>query len=146
MCGGELILSTIALALSILALLNSRKIPDLGGTSLAKKNEKVRKRYILMHVLSEEPKKLERKCLEECLVKLLKESYGNVGVALCEPKLVYFDVKTKSIVVRCNYDAKDLLIASTIKYTECCGTLVKFIPLRAFGTLRSARDHIPKFA
>ncbi len=146
MCGGELILDSLSLALSILALACCKARVELPEFPLAKKREKVRKRYVLMHVLAERPEALERKCLEDCLANAVRNWFGEVGLALAEPRLVYFDLKSKHVIIRCNYDAKEVLIASTIEPVKCCGTELKFVPLRAFGTLRAARDAIPKLS
>ena len=70
--------------------------------------------------------------------------YGKIGLAIVKPKVVYYDFKVNNVIVRCNYEGKDMLIASTIQVHEACGRKLKLIPVRAFGTLRSARERIPK--
>ena len=141
MCIGGLILSLVAIFLSILSL--KEKVIRIEKVSLAKPLEKERKRYILFQVLSTE--RIEDvQCLQEGLEKGIEEMYGKIGLAIVKPKVVYYDFKVNNVIVRCNYEGKDMLIASTIQVREACGRRLKLIPVRAFGTLRSARERIPK--
>ncbi len=143
MCGGAIAIALFSALLSLVALYkcSCEKLPRV---SLAKKVEKRRRRYILTQVISEG--KVDQKCLQEAVEKAIEQLYGRLGLAKVNPKVVYVDLKTMSVIIRCEYEGKPILLASLIELKEACGKRVRLVPLRAFGTLKSARDKIPKVA
>ncbi|UXD21879.1 ribonuclease P [Ignicoccus pacificus DSM 13166] len=146
MFGGTTI-AIVALILSLVSILWKREcVVRVEKVNLSKKREKERRRYVLMQVLAEEPEKLDPSCLQEAMKEAIEKGYGRIGLAIANPKLVYFDLNTNSIIVRCDLEGKEILASSTMLLKEACGTRVRLIPLRAFGTLKSAREKIPKVA
>jgi len=144
MLGGALAL--LALALSLYAVLTKRECYKVGRAELGKSKERERRRYVLFQVLAENPERLEPECLERSLISLIEKNYGKIGLAIANPKVVYFDINTKNLIVRTNLEGKNIIASSTIEPVSACDTQVKLLPLRAFGTLKSAREKIPKVA
>jgi len=130
-----------ALLISLISL--REKVVIVGSKKMAKGLRKERKRYVLFQIMSTERVK-DQECLQKVVEMSIERMYGKVGLALVSPKVVYYDMKTNNVIVRCRYEGKDILIASSILPQDACGTKVKLIPIRSFGTLRSARERIPK--
>ncbi len=112
---------------------------------LKKEREKERRRYVLVQVIAEDPQKVEEKCLDDFVKESVEELYGLVGLALSKPKVVYLDLATKMAVVRTTLEGVKLVASALLKKETGCGTKLRLVPLRAFGTLASARERIPEF-
>jgi len=139
------LLSALALIISLIALYKSESIKiEVVETKLAKKKEKVRKRYVVTLVLSEDPNKIEKECLDDAVKRSVKEVYGTLGLAIVNPKVVYLDGVTKAAIIRTTLEGVKVVTSSLMALDEACGTRVNLIPFRAFGTLASAREKLPK--
>lgn len=139
------VMSAAALLISLIALFQSKRVTlEVVEKKLAKKREKVRKRYVLVATVTHEPEKVEKECLDEAVKSAVRELYGTIGLALSKPKVVYVDEVTKAAVVRTTLEGVKILASALIGPREACGTTVNLIPLRAFGTLASAREKLPK--
>ncbi len=138
-------LCALSAVLALVAFFKREKIEfEVVERELAKKREKVRKRYVLAICLSEEPDKLNAECLDEAIKDAVRRAYGAVGLALARPKVVYFDLQTKGVIIRTTLDGVKLISSALLWLGEACGTKVNVVPLRAFGTLASARKKLPK--
>jgi len=139
------LLCTISLALSFYALSKKEVTVKVEEIKLKKERTKERRRYILVQVISEDPHKVNDKCLDETIKSAIKEMYGLIGLALAKPKLVYLDVASKMAIVRTTLEGVKLVASSMLKVENGCNVRIRLVPLRAFGTLASARERIPEF-
>jgi len=136
-------LAALAFVLSLASFLRSKKVElEVVEKKLAKKREKERRRYVLAVLLSEG--KVEKECLQSAVEGALKELYGTLGLALAKPKVVYYDPVAGAVIIRTTLEGVKLLASALMLLEEACGAKAGLVPLRAFGTLSSARDKVPK--
>ena len=141
------LLSAAALVLSLYAIFRSKEVKiEVVETKLAKKRKKRIKRYVSTVVISEDPKALEEECLEEAVKETLRRAYGTVGLAVTDLKLAYFDRDAGVAIFRVTLEGVKLLASALMWLEEACGTKVNLVPVRAFGTLSSAREKVPKLS
>jgi len=139
------LLSALALMFSLIALHRTGSVRiEVTEAKLAKKREKPRKRYVVALVLSEDPSRIGKECLDEAVKSSVKEVYGALGLAIANPKVVYLDEVTKAVIIRTTLEGVKVVASSLMALEDACGTRVNLIPFRAFGTLASAREKLPK--
>ncbi|ABU82601.1 Rpp14/Pop5 family protein [Ignicoccus hospitalis] len=139
------VLAAAALVTALVALYKANDVEiEVIEKKLAKKRAKKIRRYVLVLVLSERPEEVEEGCVEGAVIESLKRAYGTIGLALTDPKLAYFDPDLKVAIFRTTLEGVKLLSSSLLYVEEACGTKVNLISLRAFGTLASAREKLPK--
>ena len=139
------ILCFLSLLISFYALSKRELEVKVIDVKLKKEREKERKRYVLIQVIAEDPSKVNEECLDRIIKDSVKDLYGLIGLSLSKPKVVYLDPATKMVIVRTTIQGVKILASSLLKKDEGCRTKLRLIPLRAFGTLASARERIPKF-
>ncbi len=138
------ILCFLSLLVSFYALSKRELEVKVIDVKLKKEQEKERKRYVLVQVIAEDPNKIDEECLDRIIKDSVKDLYGLIGLSLSKPKVVYLDPTNKMAIIRTTLQGIKILASSLIKKDEGCGTKLRLVPLRAFGTLASARERIPE--
>ena len=139
------VLCFLSLAISFYTLSKKEVEIKVVDVKLKKERKKERERYILIQVIAEDPQKVNEVCLDNFVKEAIKEVYGLVGLALSKPKVVYLDLATKMAIVRTTLEGVKPLASALLKKEVGCGTRLRLVPLRAFGTFASARERIPEF-
>ncbi len=139
--------SLAALALSIYVAYLYRKELHLMRTLLKKrfgeaikKPGKLRKRYIVFSIVSED--RFSKKEIEDSLKKKISKVYGIIGAAKADPKIVFYDPSIKKGIVRTSHKEKDLVLAVLSLIREINGKKVLIIPLKTTGTIKRARKYM----
>ena len=136
-CALALTVSSLALITSLITLVRESRV------KLRKEGRRKEiKRYILFVALCEG--EIKREVLERTLIESFVSEFGRFYLASSGFKLVYFDEKVCMGVIRVNYEFKPHVLVLLSKIREVDGKSVTLIPLRTFGTLKSAIDRIPK--
>ncbi len=136
-CALALTLSLVALIFSVISV-SKDKSPRIKQ----KMPKKSRKRYVMVLVISEG--RVDRSKLEEAIRDEFVKSFGELNLALSGLKLVYFDEAVNVGVVRIAYEYKRHLLVALSKVRRVDGEKVVLVPLKSFGTIKSAVKRIPK--
>ena len=154
-------LSLIALAISALSLVHSRRLSSmvrrhskllealLNMADLSKTIEKARKaaamkprrRYIVFEVI---PGDLDHAEVEAALNETLRKLVGIVGESSSRMKLLYFDKRRSRGIIRIRREHKYLALAVLGLTRSIAGRRVIVIPLAVTGSIKRAKRLIGK--
>ncbi len=136
-CAFALATSILALLVSTSILVRERRV-EIGR----KTSKKEVKRYVLFVALCED--KIRREEIEKVLLEVFVEEFGKFNLSASGLRLVYFDEKMCMGVIRVFLDYKPYVMVVMSKVKEVNNKPVTLIPIRTFGTLKSAIERIPK--
>jgi RNase P/RNase MRP subunit POP5 len=95
------------------------------------------RRYLLIKVLSEN--RISSEQFNQLLTESVKKSFGEIGFAGVDPKLIRFDTEKSEAIVACERDRVSELQTALALTTDSFGTAIALITLRVSGTIKGLR-------
>lgn len=130
----------LAIASLIIAILVYSKYDRLKKLVLARfikqDRRRIRKRYVVLRLVSSDVLKKEE--VEDALSKVFIRFFGEAGYVKANPKLVFFDEKRGSCIVRINHIYVRALVSILWMIRDINGKECLVIPVKTTGTIRKA--------
>jgi len=117
-----------------------RYVYDLITMKRRKKHGRIRKRYIVFAVISEQD--LGKKDIEKAIRSIWKEIFGELSLSRADPQLIYFEPSIQRGIIRIRHVYKKECLALLGIIHETNGVKCLLIPITVSGTLKRAQKKL----
>ncbi len=117
-----------------------RYVYDLITMKRRKRHGRIRKRYIVFAVISEQD--LGKKDIEKAIRNIWREIFGELSLSRADPQLIYFEPSIQRGIIRIRHVYKKECLALLGIIHEINGVKCLLIPITVSGTLKRAQKKL----